>query len=59
MVLQGTEEVEHPMDQQKHAQPVVRRARGLQSIASILDTAETLFAHMGYEETTTNHISNG
>src|SRR5215831_1243339 len=45
------------MDQQKHAQPVVRRARGLQRIASILDAAETLFAHMGYEQTTTNHIA--
>jgi AcrR family transcriptional regulator len=45
------------MDQQKHAQPVVRRARGLQRIASILDAAETLFAHIGYEQTTTNHIA--
>ncbi len=45
------------MDQQKHAQPVVRRARGLQRIASILDAAETVFAHMGYEEATTNHIA--
>ena len=45
------------MDQQKHAQPVVRRPRGLQRIASILDAAETVFAHMGYEEATTNHIA--
>jgi AcrR family transcriptional regulator len=45
------------MDQQKHAQTVVRRPRGLQRIASILDAAETVFAHMGYEEATTNHIA--
>jgi AcrR family transcriptional regulator len=45
------------MDQQKHAQPVVRRARGLQRMASILDAAETVFAYMGYEEATTNHIA--
>src|SRR5258705_6512233 len=45
------------MDQQKDAQPVVRRARGLQRIASILDAAETVFARMGYEEATTNHIA--
>ena len=45
------------MDQLKHAQPVVRRARGLQRIASILDAAETVFANMGYEEATTNHIA--
>jgi AcrR family transcriptional regulator len=45
------------MDQQKHAQPVVRRARGLQRIASILDAAETVFARMGYQEATTNHIA--
>jgi len=45
------------MDQQKHARPVQRRAQGLQRIASILDTAETIFAHMGYDEATTNHIA--
>src|SRR5262249_3325863 len=48
---------EHSMDQQKHARPVQRRARGLQRIASILDAAETVFAQMGYEEATTNHIA--
>jgi AcrR family transcriptional regulator len=45
------------MDQQKHAQSVVRRPRGLQRIASILDAAEVVFARMGYEEATTNHIA--
>src|ERR1700730_12770073 len=45
------------MDQQKHAQAIVRRARGLQRIASILDAAEVVFARMGYEEATTNHIA--
>lgn len=45
------------MDQQPEARPVQRRARGLQRIASILDAAETVFARMGYEEATTNHIS--
>jgi AcrR family transcriptional regulator len=45
------------MNQQKHAPPVQRRARGLQRIDSILDAAETVFAHMGYEEATTNHIA--
>src|SRR5216684_3188175 len=45
------------MDQQKHAQPVQRRARGLQRIASILDAAETVFAEMGYDEATTNHVA--
>lgn len=45
------------MDQQKHARPVQRRAQGLQRIASILDAAETIFAHMGYDEATTNHIA--
>mgnify|MGYP001277199957 CR=1 FL=1 len=45
------------MDQQKEARPVQRRARGLQRIASILDAAETVFARMGYEEATTNHIA--
>ena len=57
LVLYGMEDLKYPMDQQKHAQPVVRRARGLQRIASILDAAETVFAHMGYEEATTNHIA--
>jgi AcrR family transcriptional regulator len=45
------------MDQQKDARPVVRRARGLQRIASIVDAAETVFAHMGYDEATTHHIA--
>jgi AcrR family transcriptional regulator len=45
------------MDQQKHMRPVQRRARGVQRIASILDAAETVFAHLGYDETTTNHIA--
>jgi AcrR family transcriptional regulator len=45
------------MEQQKRTQPVRRRARGLQRIASILDAAETVFAQMGYEEATTNHIA--
>ncbi len=45
------------MDQQKRAQPVQRRARGLQRIASILDAAEAVFAEMGYDEATTNHIA--
>ncbi len=45
------------MDQQKHARPVQRRARGVQRIASILDAAETVFAEMGYDEATTNHIA--
>jgi AcrR family transcriptional regulator len=45
------------MEQQKHSQTVVRRARGLQRIASILNAAETIFARMGYEEATTNHIA--
>lgn len=45
------------MDQQKHAQPVEQRACGLQLIASILAAAETVFAEMGYEEATINHIA--
>src|SRR5260370_41565285 len=45
------------MDQQKDARPVPRRARGLRRMASILDAAETVFARMGYEESTTNHIA--
>jgi AcrR family transcriptional regulator len=45
------------MDQQKDTQPVQRRARGVQRIASILDAAETIFTEMGYDETTTNHIA--
>src|SRR5260370_8446059 len=45
------------MDQQKDARPVQRRARGLQRIASILAAAETVFADMGYDEATTNHIA--
>ena len=57
LVPDGTEDVKYSMNQQKDAPPVVRRARGLQRIASILDAAETVFARMGYEETTTNHIA--
>jgi AcrR family transcriptional regulator len=45
------------MNQHKHPPPVRRRARGLQRIASILNAAETVFAQMGYEEATTNHIA--
>jgi AcrR family transcriptional regulator len=45
------------MDQQQNARPVVRRARGLQRIASILDAAETVFARIGYDEATTHHIA--
>jgi AcrR family transcriptional regulator len=45
------------MDQLKDTQPVQRRARGLQRMASILDAAETVFARMGYDEATTNHIA--
>jgi AcrR family transcriptional regulator len=45
------------MNQQNEARPVQRRARGLQRIASILDAAEIVFARMGYEEATTNHIA--
>jgi AcrR family transcriptional regulator len=44
------------MDQQKETPPVVRRARGLQRIASILDAAETVFAKAGYDEATTHQI---
>lgn len=46
-----------PMDQQKDARSVPRRARGLRRMASILDAAETVFARMGYDEATTNHIA--
>jgi AcrR family transcriptional regulator len=45
------------MDQQKEARPAVRRARGLQRIASILDAAETVFAQMGYDQATTHQIA--
>jgi AcrR family transcriptional regulator len=45
------------MDQQKHARPIQRRARGVQRIASILDAAEIVFTEMGYDEATTNHIA--
>jgi len=47
----------HSMDQRKHAQPVQRRARGVQRIASILDAAETVFAEVGYDEANTNRIA--
>src|SRR5258707_6370743 len=57
LVPDGTEDVKYPMNQQKATPPVVRRARGLQRIASILAAAETVFARMGYEEATTNHIA--
>lgn len=45
------------MDQQKKTQPIVRRARGLQRIASILDAAETVFARIVYDEATTHQIA--
>jgi AcrR family transcriptional regulator len=45
------------MEQQKHPQPVQRRARGLQRIASILNAAEAVFTEMGYDRATTNHIA--
>ncbi len=47
----------HRMDQQKHAQVVQRRARGIKRIASILDAAETVFAEVGYDEANTNRIA--
>ena len=34
-----------------------RQSRGIQRIAAILDAAETIFAQMGYDEATTNHIA--
>jgi AcrR family transcriptional regulator len=37
--------------------PRVRRARGLQRMDAILDAAEIIFARMGYDEATTNHIA--
>ena len=45
------------MDEQKEARPVVRRARGLQRMASILDAAETVFAKSGYDEANTHQIA--
>ncbi|GHO98100.1 TetR family transcriptional regulator [Reticulibacter mediterranei] len=48
---------EYSMEQKKDARPVPRRARGLQRMASILAAAEIVFARMGYEEATTNHIA--
>jgi AcrR family transcriptional regulator len=45
------------MDQQNQARAVRRRARGLLRIASILDAAETVFAHLGYDEATTHQIA--
>jgi len=45
------------MDQQKEGKPIQRRARGLQRMASILDAAETVFAQVGYDETTTHQIA--
>jgi AcrR family transcriptional regulator len=45
------------MDQQNEARTVRRRARGLQRIASILEAAETVFAHVGYDEATTHQIA--
>lgn len=45
------------MEQQKQTQPIVRRARGLQRITSILNAAEIVFVRMGYEEASTNHIA--
>jgi hypothetical protein len=51
------EDLVHHMDQGKHAQPVQRRARGVQRIASILAAAETVFAEVGYDEANTNRIA--
>jgi AcrR family transcriptional regulator len=48
---------EDGMDQQKEEQPIRRRARGLQRMASILDAAETVFAKVGYDEATTHQIA--
>jgi AcrR family transcriptional regulator len=45
------------MDQQKEVRPVVRRVRGLQRIASILDAAETVFAKEGFDSATTHQIA--
>jgi AcrR family transcriptional regulator len=45
------------MEQQKHARPVQRRARGLQRMASILEAAEVVFAEVGYDEANTNRIA--
>jgi AcrR family transcriptional regulator len=45
------------MDQQKETPPVVRRARGLQRIASILDAAEIVFARLGYDKANTHQIA--
>jgi AcrR family transcriptional regulator len=45
------------MDQQEHTQPVRRRARGVQRIASILAAAEIVFAEVGYDEANTNRIA--
>jgi AcrR family transcriptional regulator len=45
------------MDQQNEARAVRRRARGLQRIASILDAAETVFAHVGFDSATTHQIA--
>ena len=45
------------MEQQNETRAVRRRARGLQRIASILDAAETVFAHVGYDEATTHQIA--
>jgi AcrR family transcriptional regulator len=35
----------------------VRRARGVQRMAAILDAAEISFARIGYDDSTTNHIA--
>jgi AcrR family transcriptional regulator len=35
----------------------VRRTRGLLRMGAILDAAEICFAHVGYDEATTNHIA--
>lgn len=45
------------MDQHKEEQPIRRRARGLQRMASILDAAETVLAKVGYDEATTHQIA--
>src|SRR5258708_754333 len=45
------------MDQRKHAQAVQRRARGVQRVGSVLDSAETVVAEVGYDEANTNRIA--
>src|SRR5260370_25136444 len=53
----GKEDLEDCMNQQKEGRPVVRRARGLHRLASILDAAETVFAKEGFDSATTHQIA--